>query len=187
MAMTDRKSGGLPIWFFPLFALCLVGACYEGYTLLRLRALNREIADAATIQLADNSPAALVFAKARYLDRIGEHREAVRLYSTILHTEDRALRARVFHNLGTLYLQDAATLWNARGVLEYARVNTLVELAKTNYREALRLNPDNWDARHNLEYAYRITPPPKEKPKSDWQGTKSSVFATLPGIPGGGP
>jgi mxaK protein len=72
-------------------------------------------------------------------------------------------------------------------VLEHARVDTLVELAKESYRAALRLNPDNWDARYNLEYAFRITPPPKERAKSDFQGSKSSVFATMPSLPGGGP
>jgi mxaK protein len=185
--MTKGRSVRLPFWFFPLLALCLGGVVYEGFLLLRIHALHRAMADPATIRLDEHSPAALIFAKARYLNQIGEHEEAIRLYSTILHTEDRALQGSVFYNLGTIYLQDAAKRWNARGVLEYARVNTLVELAKANYREALRLDPDNWDARHNLEYAYRITPPPKEKPKSDWQGTKSSVFATLPGIPGGGP
>jgi mxaK protein len=181
------KRAGLPAWFFALFFLCLGGAAYEGYTLIRLDVLNRDIADPAGLKADENAPAPRVFAKARQLDGVGEHQEAIRLYGAILHAEDKTLRGRVFHNLGTIYLREAAQLWNARGVLEYARVNTLIELAKENYREALRLNPDNWDARHNLEYAYRITPPPKEQPKSDFRGTKSSVFATLPGIPGGGP
>lgn len=185
--MAPMKHGGLPTWFFPVFALCLGGAAYEGYTLIRLDALNRDIANPARLKLDEKAPAPLLFAKARQLDGAGDHQEAIRLYSAILHTEDKALRGRVFHNLGTIYLREAAKLWNARGVLEYARVNTLIELTKENYREALRLDPDNWDARHNLEYAYRITPPPKEQPKSDLRGTKSSVFATLPGIPGGGP
>jgi len=181
------KCGGLPAWFFALLLLCVAGAAYQGYTLVRIDALNRTIADPANLQVDEHTPPPLVFAKARRLARDGDHQEATRLYSTLLHTADKTIRARALHNLATIYLQDAAGLWNARGVLEYARVNTLVELAKENYREALRLDPDNWDARYNLEYAYRITPPPKEKPKSDWTGTKSSVFSTLPGIGGGGP
>ena len=187
MALMKRKRGGLPLWFFLAVALCLSGVAYESYMLIRLNALNRDISDPAALQVDENTPAMAVFAKARQLDRAGEHQEAIKLYSAILDTEDKALRERALHNLGTIYLSDAAKLWNARGVLEYARVNTLVALAKENYREALRIRPDNWDARYNLEYAYRITPPPKEKPKSNWKGTKSSVFATLPGIPGGGP
>jgi mxaK protein len=181
------KWRGLPFWFFALLALCLGGAVYQAYTLFRLNALNRAIADPSGLRVDERSPPALVFAKAHWLARAGERQEATRLYSTLLHSADKTLRVRALHNLATIYLQDGAGLWNARGVLEYARVNTLLELAKENYREALRLDPDNWDARLNLEYAYRITPPPKERPKSDWTGTKTSVFSTLPGIPGGGP
>lgn len=177
----------LPVWFFVLLVSCLGGAVYLALELYRVETLNRAIADAAAITVDDHTPAALVFAKARQLQQAGDTDEAVRLYSGIRDVADEDLRARALHNLGTLYLQSGAKLWNARGVLEYARVNTLVELAKENYREALRLNPDDWDARYNLEYAFRITPPPKEKPKSDWRGSKSSVFSTLPGIPGGGP
>lgn len=187
MAVLKCQWGGLPAWFFALLALCLGGAAYEAYTLIGLDALNRTIADPSNLQVDERTPPALVFAKAYRLERDGEHQEATRLYSTLLHAADETLRARALHNLATIYLEDGARLWNARGVLEYARVNTLVELAKENYREALRLDPDDWDARYNLEYAYRITPPPKEKEKSDWTGTKSSVFSTLPGIGGGGP
>jgi len=132
-------------------------------------------------------PEVLRFAKAFYLAQEDEVAEAIRLYNGLRDSDDLGLRERALHNLATLYLRDAAGLWNSRGVLEYPRVLTLVELAKEHYREVLRLNPGNWDARHNLEYAYRITPPPREKPKADFQGTKSSVFATLPGLPGGGP
>ena len=77
--------------------------------------------------------------------------------------------------------------WLVHGVREYVRVSTLIDLAKDNLRGSLRINPDNGDARYNMEYAFRITPPPREKPKADFKGTKASIFATLPGIPGGGP
>ena len=35
---------------------------------------------------------------------------------------------------------------------------TLVELAKQGYRELLRLEPDYWPARYNLEQALRLAP-----------------------------
>jgi mxaK protein len=103
------------------------------------------------------------------------------------NTGNQELQVKALYNLATLYLKDAAQRWNARGVLDAAHVGTEIELAKENYREALRLQPGNWAARFNLEYAFRITPPPKEKAKADFQGSKSSVFSTLPGLPGGGP
>lgn len=178
-----RSSG--PAWL--ALALLLGFAACEGFMLFRIARFNRLIAEPARIEITDTTAAELVFAKAHALAAAGDPHEAQRLYGTLLDRGDGKFRARVRYNLGTLYLREAAELWNARGVLEYIRVNTLVAAAKENLREALRLEPGHWDARYNLEYAYRITPPPKEKSKADFQGSKGSVFATLPSIPGGGP
>lgn len=169
-----------------LLALLLVGTIWETTSLLRASRYNRMIAEPAQIEIRDDTAPELVFAKAVTVSRT-DRQEALRLYGRLLDRGDAGFRERLRYNLGTLYLQEAAELWNARGVLEYIRVNTLVAAAKENLREALRLNPENWNAKFNLEYAWRITPPPKERPKSDFRGSKSSVFATLPTIPGGGP
>lgn len=170
-----------------LLALLLVGAGYEGHALYRVSRDNRLIANPAHIEINEDTAPELVFAKAYATARTGDRQEALHLYGTLLHRSGERFQARVRYNLGTLYLQDAAALWNAKGVLEYVRVNTLVAAAKENLREALRLDPDHWDARYNLEYAYRITPPPKEQPKSDFKASKGSVYATMPSLPGGGP
>lgn len=168
-------------------ALALAGAAHEGWHLWRANRDNALIAAPERIQVDPATPPALVFAKAYDLARHGDTQEATRLYGALTQTGDAELRTRAYYNLGTLYLGDAARLWNARGVLEYVRVNTLVSAAKENLRAALRLSPGHWDARYNLEYAYRITPPPKEKPKSDFKASKGSVYATMPSLPGGAP
>ncbi len=177
----------LPVWWYCLAVLLAGGALYHGAALWRQENLDRALAAPDTIAVDENTPAVLIFAKARRLAQTGNPAEAIRLYASLRNAENQDLRARALHNLATLYLADAAQRWNAHGVLEAAHVGTQVELAKENYREALRLNPDNWDARFNLEYAWRITPPPKERAKADFKGSKSSVFSTLPGLPGGGP
>jgi mxaK protein len=174
-----------PVW--GLLAVLLTGLAYEGYAVLHISRENTLISQPERIEVDDQTPAILVFAKAAQLEQSGQPQEAIHLYTGILGRGDRSLRERVHYNLGTLYLREAAMLWNAKGVLEYVRVNTLVALAKEQLHKALRLNPDNWDARINLEYAHRITPPAKEREKADWQGSKSSVFATVPTIPGGAP
>lgn len=170
-----------------LLLLGLAVAAGSGYRLIVLARENAAIHDPRDVTLDEDTAPEVVFAKAQALDREGDYQEALRLYHTIQNDPVPAFRQRVHYNMGTIYLREAAGLWNARGVLEYARVHALVEMAKENLKEALRLNPDDQDARFNLEYAFRITPPPKEKEKANWQGTKSSVFSTLPGIPGGGP
>jgi len=177
----------LPALFHVLVLLCLAGAAYQAFAVYQTERLNRAMAKPETIAIDEHTPPLWVFAKARWLDQTGQPEAAARLYGSLRNTPDLDLRARALHNLGTLYLRDGAKRWNAHGVLEYAHVSTQLLLAKENLREALRLNPQDWDARHNLEYAYRITPPPKEQGKADFKGTKSSVFSTLPGLPAGGP
>jgi len=177
------KHAGKLVWLLPLL---LTGALYEGWAWWRVERYHRQIADPAGIVVTNETAPELIFAKADSL-AASDRAESLRLYALLLRDGDADFRERVRYNLGTLYLQEAAQLWNARGVLEYARVNTLVAEAKEHLREALRLSPANWDARFNLEYACRITPPPKEKGKANFQGSKGSVFATLPSIPGGGP
>ncbi len=185
--MEPVKSRQLPILFYGLSILLIIITFYQSIKLYELQALQQAVDHPDTVTVTENTPPIVIFAKALYLDHAGKSAEAIRLYSSLRNTKDLDFRARVLHNLANSYLRDGAQHWNAHGVLDYVHVSTQVELAKQYYREALRLNPEDWDARHNLEYAWRITPPPREKPKSDFQGTKPSVFSTLPGLPGGGP
>jgi mxaK protein len=168
-------------------AILIAGAVIEGAFWWRADRLNLQIASPFALRIDEASAPELVFAKAYSEAQRGRPAEAIRLYGTLLERGDHAFRERVRYNLGTLYLRQAAELWNAKGVLEYVRINTLLISAKAHLQEALRLDPYHWAARYNLEYAYRITPPPKERPKQDFQGSKGSVFATLPSLPGGGP
>jgi mxaK protein len=170
-----------------LLLICLAGAIQAGIQLITVKRHNELLLEPDQIETNRDTDPVLVFAKAHQLQQAGDPLEAIRLYGGILQQGDAHFRARVRYNLGTLYLRDAAKLWKERGLLEYVRINTLLSAAKDNLRESLALEPGQWDARYNLEYAYRITPPPKERPKNDFQGSKGSVFATLPTIPGGGP
>ncbi|WP_052808248.1 bacterial transcriptional activator domain-containing protein [Methyloterricola oryzae] len=185
--MARVKRLALPPWWYLLAAISFGGAAYEAWAWHRAAELQAFLAQPETIRETDETPPLLLLAKATHLAQTGRAQAAIPLYHRLLEAGDPQIRESAHHNLATLYLDQGAKLWNAVGVLEYARVNTLVELAKENYREALRLNPENWDARYNLEYAWRVTPPPKEKSKSDFKGSKSSVYSTLPGLPGGGP
>ena len=176
-----------PVLIASLLLVALTGMVREGIAITRTLDHNKAIAAPERIKVGDDAHPALIFAKAFGLQQSGDPLEAIRLYGAILQNGDAHFRARVRYNLGTLYLRDAAKLWKDQGLLDYVRINTLLSAAKDNLRESLSLEPAQWDARYNLEYAFRITPPPKEKPKTDFQGSKSSVFATLPALPGGGP
>lgn len=177
----------LPWGFYLLLAVCVSGLVYSSYALLQSTWTRFALQHPDTILLTDSTPPILIFAKAQQLSQHGDAGQAVQLYASLYNTPDTALRMRALHNAATLYLQEAAQAWNQYGVLDAVHVGTQVELAKDSYRASLRLNPDNADAQYNLEYAYRITPPPRERAKANFQGTKASVFSTLPGLPSGGP
>ena len=166
--------------------VALSGTGHAVHQMIQINELNAEMEAPDHISLTDESPPELIFARAHWLEG-PEPMEAIRLYGTILQRSRPELLARIRYNLGSLYLKDAARIWKKFGLSEYIRINTLLGAAKDNLRESLSLDPSNWQARFNLEYAERITPPPKERPKNDFQGNKGSVFATLPTIPGGGP
>ena len=170
-----------------LASASLSGVLFFGHQVLEAMEINAKIKDPSKIIVDENTSAFLVFAKAFQLQTEGDPIEAIRLYGTLTQETPKILTARIRYNLGSLYLKDAAKLWKQFGLYEYIRINTLLGAAKDNLRESLSLDPSQWDARYNLEYAYRITPPPKERPKNDFQGNKGSVFATLPALPGGGP
>ncbi len=176
-----------PVMIAVALVLTLGGATYEAYALRQLITDNQWLNEPENIRLTTDLAPELALAKALSLQRSGKLLQAIQVYDLLLERGDAHLRARVHYNLGTLYLQDAAKLWKERGLLEYVRINNQLAAAKENLHAALGLEPALWDARYNLEYAFRITPPPREQPKTDFQGSKSSVFATLPSIPGGGP
>lgn len=149
---------------------------------------NSLIENPETINRPDTEfPPEVLFAKARYLNRLGDYQQALRLYLSIEKAGNQDFQNDVQYNMGVIYLQQAAKLWNARGVWEYSQINTLLDLAEQYFREVLMRQPEHWRARYNLEYALRIRPPAKEEEKTDWQGHKSSVHAIMPGIPEGGP
>lgn len=170
-------------------ALLALGAAAggEGLALYRASLYNRALAAIDRLEPDAQTAPELLAAKANRYAQEGRPEPAIRLYIQALPRAQGILRQRLSYNLGTLYLREAAGLWNRQGVWAYSRVVTLLELAREHLREAVRLDPQDLNARYNLEYALRITPPPREREPAKWQGTKSSVFALLPGLPHGGP
>ena len=174
-------------WLIRMILLIgLIGLLISVRNIMSIRAFNEAMARPLSIEIEENTPPKLVFARAHALE-LTEPMEAIRLYGTLLQQQDASLRAQVHENLGSLYLREAAKIWKKTGLAEYIRINTLLGSAKDHLRKSLNLQPNRWPARYNLEYAERITPPPKERDKEDLQGNKGSVFAPLPSIPGGGP
>jgi len=176
-----------PMLVYILLFLLVIASLAQSFKIYRIENINQALSSPQSIEINEHTPAQLVFAKAWYLENTGQFQEALRLYNRLDNSVDKPLFESVKYNMGTLYLKQAAKHWNSKGVWAYSQVNTWTGLAEQAFREVLNKNPNNWDARYNLEYALRIKPPLKEVDKADWTGHKSSVHSIYPGIPGGSP
>ncbi|MGR9071820.1 MAG: tetratricopeptide repeat protein [Gammaproteobacteria bacterium] len=177
-----------PVFCWLLAGLLSAAGLTEINRALDIRAYNKLIENPEKITLSTpDLPPEAMFSKALELNRKGEHQEALRFYNEIEPSGDLQFKTAVQYNMGTIYLQQAAALWNAQGVWEYNRVNTLLDLAEQSFRKVLKHDPENWPARFNLEFALRIRPPAKTQEEAHFTGHKSSVHAIMPGIPRGGP
>ncbi len=97
---------------------------------------------------------------AQALERAGRLDDAAKLHSTLI---DRAalddLGAAALFNLGNGYLRTGIRLG---GQGDGSERTAMLELAKQRYRDLLRLRPDDWEARYNLERALRLAPEDSE-------------------------
>ncbi|MBS0420761.1 MAG: MxaK protein [Proteobacteria bacterium] len=92
-------------------------------------------------------------AQALSLARAGKFNAALKAYKALLDAPDD-VRLPALYDLGNLNMREA--LKNGPG--EAQRALPLIELAKQSYRDALRSNPGDWDARYNLERALWLSP-----------------------------
>jgi mxaK protein len=104
------------------------------------------------------APREVRLARATALARSGDADAATRLYSALIEPgRVDAVGRDALLNLGNLHLRQALAL-----APDDAAAGPLVELAKQRLRDLLRLDPDDWDARHNLERALRLAPEEQE-------------------------
>jgi mxaK protein len=79
---------------------------------------------------------------------------ALAAYKAIIQGGREDLRRIALYDLGNLHLRQALQV----GLDDEAQSLPLVELAKQSYRDLLRREPNDWDARYNLERTLRLAP-----------------------------
>ena len=142
--------------------LIIVTAVFFAFTaatqLWQTQSLNEFIANT---ELTGDVPknAHAQFAQAFYAIEQDKKQQALNLLTHAITTDDEMLKASAHYNRGNINLRQAQTLQT-----EDPKIIPLIELAKQDYRTALLLKPDLWDARYNLELALNIVP---EEPVGD--------------------
>ncbi len=79
---------------------------------------------------------------------------ALATYKAIAQSGREDLRRIALYDLGNLHLKQALQV----GLTDEEQSLPLLELAKQSYRDDLRRDPQDWDARYNLERALRLAP-----------------------------
>jgi mxaK protein len=147
-----------PRWaLFALAALALAAAV-EGHGLQGSAHTNKLIQNGPLPPAAAgvDSPAELRFAQAQALGASGATDQAINRYGAL--SADTALGQAARYNAANLLLRQALDLHNQQRA---GQALALVELAKESYRQVLRVDPENWPARYNLERAQRLLPDPE--------------------------
>lgn len=100
----------------------------------------------------DHLPPEARLAHAVALSRV-DYDGALAAYKAIIQSNREDLRRLALYDLGNLNLRQAV-----QNGLDEPQSLPLTELAKQNYRDLLRRDPTDWDARYNLERALRLAP-----------------------------
>jgi len=161
--------------FAAVASVCGAIAIWYAVQLNQANRINAAIVSASATTAANNSPAGSAtaaptkapvgatttaspvpqaqLAHAITLANAGKFTAALKAYKALLDAPDE-VRLPALYNLGNLNMREA--LKNGPG--EAQRALPLIELAKQSYRDDLRSNPSDWDARYNLERALWLSP-----------------------------
>jgi mxaK protein len=172
-------------WTAAALVLLAALALHDAWRLRQISRTNELIA-AGTPPPTDDAgaPRELRFAQAHARAASGAGEAALNRYAA-LHADDAIGRAARY-NSANLLLRQAIEL---RASTEPGQALALIELAKENYRQILRSNPDDWDARYNLERAQRLVPEPEpsDEEPPDLQRNAERAATTMraysPGLP----
>lgn len=151
------------------------------YHALRLDQIKRTNAAITSARITDFEAAVpeARFARALAFARAGESDAAVKAYKALIEGGRRDLRQAAIYNLGNLYMRDALV----DGASEAFRSLPLIELAKQRYRDVLRNQPADWDARYNLSRALQLAPEIEQEPEEKEEPPKKEQsVSTLQGV-----
>ncbi len=176
--------------FWTLAAASAVCFGYAAYDLINARSANSNIR-----QLVDRRDVAIDVKRAHpheILARISEsvRRDHIEDAQSILSiagaTLPPSVRASALYNIANARTRLAAEAVR-KGQIDSAAA--LINLAKSEYRLALKLDPQSWDTRYNLDVAMRVV---RDLPQANNEDVSSpdepkKMWTDLPGIPKGLP
>jgi mxaK protein len=144
-----------------LLALAVAAAVFDGAALRNATRMNASIAAGRLPAEAPGQPPELRFAQAYAQAQAqaasGARDAALNRYRAL--QSDPRVGAAARYNSANLLMRQAIEV---RASTQPGQAIALLELAKEYYRDVLRDDPGQWDARYNLERAQRLLPDPDD-------------------------
>ncbi|SFJ95533.1 MxaK protein [Methylophaga sulfidovorans] len=148
----NKKLQTLRVVLILLIIFSAASAIYFGMKLWQEIQIERYIASPSSSEDVPDDPRAH-FAKATDFEKQEKHELALDQLTIALGNAPKEVMTLAYYNRGNINLRSALDMTQAD-----ARQLPLIELAKQDFRSALALDPDMWDARYNLEVALRTVP-----------------------------
>lgn len=165
-----------------------IAAGWHWYGALRDNATIKALAAGEDVQIdPERAAPSVLFARAYYLLKRDRVDEAQIVLDQANFRADAPTRVLMLYDAGNTRLR-ASFAAIERG--QFDRATSLVNLAKEDYNQALRLDPQAWDVKYNLDVAARLVRDlpqiePSEEPLQ--QEPRKDLWSDLPGIPRGAP
>ena len=138
-----------------VFSVLILAVGYDGVRLASEVQFNHDLETGRAAGTTGSGNTYGQMASAYDLQQRREFDEAVKAYAAITVRPGSALQLQIKYNLANLYFRRALELRES-GATDLAM--PLIELAKQNYKEILRIDNDDWDAKYNLELALILAP-----------------------------
>lgn len=176
-----------------LIALCLALVMASAASLVDWRgAIDANDAIEALEQGRDvgvdtNARPETLLARVAFLAKRGEVDRARAMVEALDRSGSVDMRARGHYLLANALLRKAFDLIERS---EFDAANPFVNLAKREYRRALQLAPDDWDAKYNLDVAARVVrdfPDFERKGGDELSADPKKLWTDIPGKPKGLP
>ena len=167
-----------------VLAIAALATATDTVRLWRQHQWNAAITANPPVGDGNGAPVELKFALAHAQAASGATEAALNRYRAL--QGDSALGQAARYNSANLLMRQAI---GVRATSQPGQAIPLLELAKENYREVLRNDPGQWDARYNLERAQRLLPDPDDtlaEPadiKRDAERAVTTMRGYSPGMP----
>lgn len=134
---------------------------------------------------AHDDPARLQAARGLFL--ISQlHLEEAQAIAERMRDADASARSTLLYALANAHMRQALMIFSSAPMRQVA---PMIQMAKSEYRASLRLDPSNWDARFNYDIAAALVrdadPPPSRR--GEEMAHERAYFPDIPGAPNGLP